>query len=55
MTSGTIDLTKPIANGSISISGDSLRALLDNGNAYANVHNSTFSGGEVRGQIVRRN
>ena len=55
VTSGTIDLSNPIANGSISISGDSLRALLNNGNAYANVHNSTFPGGEVRGQILRRN
>lgn len=55
VTSGTIDLSQPIAQGSINISGDSLRALLDNGNAYANVHNSTFPGGEVRGQVIRRN
>lgn len=57
VTSGTIDLSQPITspNGSITISGDSLRALLNNGNAYANVHNSTFPGGEVRAQIIRRN
>jgi hypothetical protein len=55
ITSGTIDLSQPIVSGSITITGDSLRALLNNGNAYTNVHNSTFPGGEVRGQIVRRN
>lgn len=55
VTTGTVDLSQPISTGSITISGDSLRALLNNGNAYANVHNSTFGGGEVRGQLIRRN
>ncbi len=55
ITSGTIDLSGMITNGTISITGDSLRALLNNGNAYANIHNSTFPGGEIRGQLIRRN
>ena len=54
VTSGTIDLTYPIASGSSSITGDSLKALLENGNAYTNVHNSSFPGGEIRGQIVKQ-
>lgn len=55
ITTGTIDLSKPIATASISISGDSLRVLLNNGNLYSNIHNSTFPGGEIRGQLIRRN
>jgi hypothetical protein len=33
------------------ISLDSLRVLLNNGNAYANVHTTTNPGGEIRDQI----
>lgn len=36
------------------ISGDSLRTLLNTGNAYVNVHTSTNPGGEIRGQLVRQ-
>lgn len=54
VTSGTIDLSKPIANGDKSIPGDSLRTLLNNGGAYTNVHTSTFPGGEIRGQILKQ-
>ena len=36
------------------VSGDSLRKLLDSGNAYVNVHTATNGGGEIRGQIVRQ-
>ncbi len=31
---------------------DSLVVLMGNGNAYVNVHTSTFPGGEIRGQIM---
>jgi hypothetical protein len=32
-----------------------VRALFDAGTAYANVHNSAFQGGAIRGQIIRSN
>jgi hypothetical protein len=54
VSSGTIDLTYPIVSGNSSITGDSLKVLLNNGNAYTNVHNSTFPGGEIRGQIIKQ-
>ena len=54
VSSGTIDLTYPVVSGSSSISGDSLKVLLEDGNAYTNVHNSSFPGGELRGQITRQ-
>ena len=54
VTAGTIDLSATIANGTSSITGDSLKILLNNGNAYTNVHTSTYPGGEIRGQIVKQ-
>ena len=54
VSSGTIDLTFPIVSGNSSITGDSLKVLLNNGNAYTNVHNASFPGGEIRGQIIRQ-
>lgn len=54
VSSGTIDLTYPIVSGSSSITGDSLKVLLNNGNAYTNVHDASFPGGEIRGQITRQ-
>ena len=36
------------------VSGDSLRKLLDLGLLYVNVHSQTFQGGEIRGQITRQ-
>ena len=52
VTSGTIDLTQPI--GTTAISGDSLKTLLNNGNAYTNVHTTANPGGEIRGQIIKQ-
>ncbi|HET7186973.1 MAG TPA: CHRD domain-containing protein [Gemmatimonadaceae bacterium] len=54
VSTGTIDLTFPIASGNSTITGDSLKVLLNNGNAYTNVHNSSFPGGEIRGQIIKQ-
>lgn len=54
VSAGTIDLSFPIVSGNSSITGDSLKVLLNNGNAYTNVHDSSFPGGEIRGQIVKQ-
>ena len=54
VSTGTIDLTYPIVSGNSTITGDSLKVLLNNGNAYTNVHNSSFPSGEIRGQIVKQ-
>ncbi|HVT38705.1 MAG TPA: CHRD domain-containing protein [Gemmatimonadaceae bacterium] len=48
---GTIDLTKPV---SATVSADSLLVLLNNGNAYVNVHTAAHPGGEIRGQVTRQ-
>lgn len=48
---GSIDLTKDASAG---VSGDSLRTLLNNGNAYINVHTKNFPGGEIRGQVMKK-
>ena len=53
VASGTIVLSKLVA-GAGQVSGDSLHVLLENGNAYVNVHTSTYPAGEVRGQIARQ-
>ena len=50
-SSGTINLGLAAT---VAISGDSLRKLLDNGNAYVNVHTVNNGGGEIRGQITRQ-
>jgi hypothetical protein len=54
VATGSIDLSRQITQGNITISGDSLGALFDNGNAYVNLHTAAFPGGEIRGQIVRQ-
>ena len=54
LTSGTIDLSKTISNGTSTITGDSLKVLLNNGNAYTNIHTAQFGGGEIRGQIIKQ-
>jgi CHRD domain len=51
--SGSISLAGAV-NTSGSISGDSLRKLLDAGLTYANIHTSNNPGGEIRGQIHRQ-
>ena len=54
VASGTIDLSSTISNGTSTISGDSLKVLLNNGNAYTNVHTAANGGGEIRGQIIKQ-
>jgi hypothetical protein len=53
IATGTIDLRGSITFNNTTISGDSLRALFENGNAYVNVYTATYPSGEVRGQIER--
>lgn len=53
VATGLLDLGAPITQGNITISGDSLRTLLESGNAYVNLHSAAYPGGEIRGQIVR--
>ncbi len=54
-------LNGEVASGTItdannaSVSLDALRVMLDAGTSYANVHNSAFPGGAIRGQIIRSN
>ncbi len=54
VATGSIDLSGQVTQGNITISGDSLGTLFDNGNAYVNLHTAAFPGGEIRGQIVRQ-
>jgi hypothetical protein len=54
VASGSIDLSQPVTQGNITISGDSLRSLFDRGTAYVNLHTAAWPGGEIRGQIVRQ-
>ena len=53
IATGTIDLRGSITFNNTTISGDSLHALFENGNAYVNVYTPTYPGGEIRGQIGR--
>jgi hypothetical protein len=54
VSTGTIDLSVPVTFNTVTISGDSLRTLLETGQAYVNLHTAAAPGGEIRGQIVRR-
>jgi hypothetical protein len=50
---GTVDLNL-VTTGNANVSGDSLLVLLNNGNAYVNIHTQNRTGGEIRGQIIRQ-
>jgi CHRD domain/PEP-CTERM motif len=53
-TSGTFDMTVDLSTFAFSGGGTeaALIAGMNNGTAYTNIHNATFPGGEIRGQIV---
>ncbi|HEX9484905.1 MAG TPA: CHRD domain-containing protein [Gemmatimonadaceae bacterium] len=54
VTQGTVDLSRSVSYNTLSISGDSLRILMDAGQTYVNLHTAAYPGGEIRGQIVRQ-
>jgi hypothetical protein len=49
--SGNVDLKLAIT---ATVSGDSLKTLLDAGQLYVNVHTVANGGGEIRGQIAKQ-
>jgi hypothetical protein len=51
--SGTLAGTFTSTN-TTTISNDSLDVLLNNGNAYVNLHTTLNGGGEIRGQLVKQ-
>ena len=61
-STGTLDLGAGEATGRLvltgaitaTVSGDSLRTLLNAGQVYVDVHTLTLTGGEIRGQLARR-
>lgn len=50
---GTVNMTSAVVTG-LSITGDSLRKAMDAGQAYVNVHSTNWTGGEIRGQVVKQ-
>lgn len=61
-STGTLDLGGAVASGRLvltaaitpTVSGDSLRRLLNAGEVYVDVHTLTHAAGEIRGQLQRR-
>src|SRR5437763_6360238 len=54
IAAGTLNLSGAITFNNTTISGDSLRTLLERGATYVNVYTAAFPGGGVRGQVERQ-
>jgi hypothetical protein len=54
VASGEVDLTNPVSYNTLTISGDSLRSLLNAGLTYVNLFTPAYPGGEIRGQVARQ-
>ncbi len=54
VATGVVNVGVPVTYGNVTISGDSLLHLFENGKAYVNLHTAGFPGGEIRGQVVRK-
>lgn len=54
IAAGSIDLGGAITFNNTTISGDSLRTLLERGATFVNVHTAAYPGGEIRGQLERQ-
>jgi hypothetical protein len=52
IAAGAIDLSGAITFNNTTISGDSLRTLLENSGVFVNVYTAAFPGGEIRGQLA---
>jgi hypothetical protein len=52
VTTGVLTAGSASTTGSATVSLDSLKVLIRNGNAYVNVHNQANPGGHIRGQLV---
>jgi hypothetical protein len=51
---GAINVAALVGSGRTAIMGDSLMALLNSGNAYADIHTVNLPYGEIRSQIIRQ-
>ena len=52
VTTGVLAAGTTSATGASTVSMDSLKVLIRNGNAYVNVHTTANPGGHIRGQLV---
>ena len=51
LAEGTVDIKTGLMKG---VSADSLKALLNSGDAYVNVHTAEHKAGEIRGQVMKK-
>jgi hypothetical protein len=53
-STGSLSILAAAAPTALTISGDSIKKLMDAGQAYVNVHSDNYKAGEIRGQITRQ-